>query len=186
MKNIEEYIKNMKEKQKEEPVILEVVDRDWKFGTKRIFKIRGRLNEEQQETINFIEKYKGRESIRGTGIDGINAEGFKKGERVTASEVKERVMEQYSDEIEKDEQKQKTLESMKVKSTEKNPESYSTITTSKIEHDGKTYTVKTGGFDNSFGEGDPEENWIPVNEVEEDVDLETEQLLLKKARENKK
>ncbi len=183
--NMSEYIEKQKEKQKEEPVIMEVEKRDWRHGTKKIFDIEGRPNEEQQDTLEFIEEYQGRERIRGTGIDGINAENYESGEKFTASQIKAKVMKDHSEKIEKDKQKKKKLKNMKVKSTKKSPRSYSTVTTSKIEHDGKTYTVKTGGFDNSFGEGDPKDNWIPRNEVKQDVDPETEQLLLKKARKNK-
>ncbi len=185
--NMKTYIKDRKEEIKEAPLLFRVKDKEYRHGSKRIFEIKGIADDNQREDKDFIEKYQGRKSIRGTGIDNISAKDLdlEENKTYTSDQIKSLVQKKHSEKISKNEKVKKKLNSMKIKDRESVNTSSFEGTISKVEYEGETYNVRTGGFDNSYGEGPKEANWIPVYDVEEDVDNETESLLIKKASENR-
>lgn len=184
-RNMESYVENKKEKIKDAPLLFEVDNKEWRMGSEKVFEVKGIPDKKQREVRNFIEKFQGKKSIKGTGINNIKAEnlGLKEGETYTGQQIKALVQRKHEKEIAKEKETKEKLKSMKVKKTRKIDESSFEGTVSEIDYKGETYTVRVGGFDASYGEGPKEANWIPVSEVEEEVEDETESLLIKKASE---
>ncbi len=159
------------------------------------------MSEEQREAweeVQDILRHSGnsvQDIRRGVGhyprADAFNIE---EGEEIDVANAQEKITSEMREKHEKAVQRQKkrerkrekrrnTVESMEI--VREDPLEGASMSGTKyvIKHEGKTYHVRQGHLDSSYGEvrgGD----WVPISKIEEDVDSETASLLWEKIEEN--
>jgi len=107
------------------------------------------------------------------GFVEINGKKLYEGDTISYEELKklakpqeEEKQKQEEQEKRKQAEKEKIMSQMKIMKKEQVKTSAFSGMKAKIQYDNVEYIVKQGGFDNSFGEGDIEDNYIPVMRVE--------------------
>lgn len=124
LKELKQEIKNEeKKKAKKQTTVLKVEESEYGSGWKttvKTFNYDARtVDKEEREKLGEIEEILGREKIRGTGIDGINAEKFDTGQRFTVDELYNELKKDIQEKQKQKKQRQEEKEQKKQKALKK-------------------------------------------------------------------
>lgn len=132
------------------------------------------------------------EDISGWGTkvksEVVEAKSFKRSDDGEKAEVSYSELKKKKDEIEDAKQKKNNeideiAKNVEIIEREKEDTAGFSGTKTKVKYEGKEYMVEIGGFDNSFGEGNVEDNWISVHRIIPEVSSEVEKAIFRRVKE---